>query len=98
MSWRVLGATTTSLWRICLPAMGNLELANVPTNPCYHHIDAVYDCSIYYQLSNPFGLCPGQQATTCSASSARIYKTSPDHGNYHSPLDGHCYKDAEAGD
>ena len=42
-------------------AMGYLELANVPTNPCYHHIDAAYDCSMYYQLSNPFCLCPGQQ-------------------------------------
>ena len=73
MSWRVLGVTTTSLWRICLPAMRNFELANAPTNPCYHHIDAVYDCSMYYQLSNPFCLCPGQQATICSTSSTRMY-------------------------
>ena len=29
-----------SLWGILLLAMGNLELANAPTNPCYHHIDA----------------------------------------------------------
>ena len=29
-----------SLWGILLLAMGNLELANGPTNPCYHHIDA----------------------------------------------------------
>ena len=29
--------------------MGNLELANAPANPCYHHIDAAYDCSMYYQ-------------------------------------------------
>ena len=99
-SWRVLRVATISLWGILLLVRGNLELVTSPPphNPCYHHIDAVYDCSIYYQLSNPFCLCPGQQATTCSASSARIYKTSPDHGNYHSPLDGHCYKDAEAGD
>ena len=58
MSWGVLGVATISLWGILL-VMGNLELANVPTNPCYHHIDAAYDCSMYYQLSNLFGLCPG---------------------------------------
>ena len=27
---------------------------NAPTNPYYHHIDAAYDCLIYYQLFNPF--------------------------------------------
>ena len=45
---------------------------NAPTIPCYHHTDAVYDCSMYYQLSSLFFLCPGQQATTCSASSTKI--------------------------
>ena len=89
MSWRVLKVATISLWGILLLAKGNLELANASTNPCYHHIDAAYDCSMYYQLSNLFCLCPGQQATTCSASSTRIYKTTPDHRKYHSPLDGH---------
>ena len=69
------------------PAMGNLELANAPTNPCYHHIDASYDCSMYYQLSNPFCVYPGQQATTYSASSTKIYKTTANHGKHHSPLD-----------
>ena len=43
-----------------------------PKIPDYHHIDAAYDCSMYYQLSNLFCLCPGQQATTCSASSTKI--------------------------
>ena len=33
---------------------GNLELANTPTNPCYHSIDTAYDCSMYYKLFNPF--------------------------------------------
>ena len=42
--------------------MGNLELANAFTNSCYHHIDAAYDCTMYNQVSNPFCLCPGQQA------------------------------------
>ena len=93
-SWRVLGVTTISLWKILLMARGNLELANAPTNPYYHHIDAAYDCPMYYQLSNPFCLCPGQQAKTCSASSTRIYKTTPNHRKYHSPLDGHHYKEA----
>ena len=96
MSWRVLGVATISLWGILLLAMGNLELANALANPCYHHIDAAYDCSMYYQLSNPFCLCPGQQATACSASSTRIYKTIGDHRKYHLPLDGYQYKDSEA--
>ena len=54
MSWRVLGVPTISLWGILFLARGNLELTNAPTNPCYHHIDAAYDCSMYYQLSNHF--------------------------------------------
>ena len=45
----------------------------------YHHIDAAYDCSMYYQLSNLFCLCPGQQATTCSASSTSMYKITAGH-------------------
>ena len=93
MSWRVLGVATISLG-ILLLAIGNLELANAPTNPCHHHIDAA--CSVYYQLFNLFCLCPGQQATTCSASSTKIQSTTADHGKYHSPLDGHHYKDSEA--
>ena len=79
-----------------LLVIGNLELANAPNNPCYHHIDAAHDCSMYYQLSNLFSLCPGQQATTCSASSTKTYQTTPDHEKYHSPLDGHRYQDSEA--
>ena len=46
------------------PGDGNLELTNAPTSACYHHIDAANDCSMYYQLSNRFCFCPGQQATT----------------------------------
>ena len=86
---------TISLWGILLLAMGNLALANARTNPCYHRIDAAYDCSMSYQLFNPFCLCPGQQATKCSASTIRIYETTPNHEKYHSPLDGHRYKDSE---
>ena len=86
---------TISLWGILL-ARGELELADAPASPCHHYIDAAYDCPMYHQLSNPFGVCPGQEATTCSASSTRIYKTTADHRKYHSPLDGHRYKDSEA--
>ena len=89
MSWRVLGEATISLG-ILLLAIGNLELPNAPANPCYHHTDAAYDCSMYYQLCNPVCLCPGQQATTCSASLTRIYKTTADHRKHHSLLEGHC--------
>ena len=32
----------------------------------------------------------------CSAGATRIYKTTPNHGKYHSPLDGHHCKDSEA--
>ena len=91
MSWRVLGVATISLG-IFLLEIGNLELANAPANPCYHYTDVAYDCSMYYQFSNPFCLCPGQQATICSASLTRIYKITSDDRKYHSPLDGHCYK------
>ena len=62
-SWRVLGVATISFQGILLPARGDLELTSVPTNPCHHHIDVACDCSMYYQLSNPFHLCPGQLAT-----------------------------------
>ena len=92
MSWRILRVATISLLGILLLARGDLELANALTNPCYHHIDAAYDCSMYYQFSNPFCLCPGQQATICSASLTRIYKITSDDRKYHSPLDGHGYK------
>ena len=58
MSWRVLGVATISLWGILLLARRNLELANAPINPCYHYIDAAYDCSMYDQLANPFFSLP----------------------------------------
>ena len=86
---------TISLLGILPLAMGNLELANSSTNPCYHHIDAAYDCSMYYQLSNLFCLCPGQQATICSASSTRTYKTTANQRKYRSLFDRHSYKDSE---
>ena len=95
MSWRVLLVATISLWGILL-VMGNLELANAPTSLCHHHVDAACDASRYYQSSNPSGLCPGQQATTCSASSTKIYSSTADHRKYHTLLDGHRYKDSEA--
>ena len=38
MSWRVLGVATISPWGILLLVREDLELANAPTNPCYHHL------------------------------------------------------------
>ena len=64
-NWRVLRVATISFCGILLLVKGDLELANAPPNPCYHHIDIAYDWSMYYQLSNSFFLCPGQQTTTC---------------------------------
>ena len=64
MNWRVLGVATGYLWGILLLMRGHLELPNAPTNPCYHHIDAAYDCSMYFQLSNLLCLSPRQQDTT----------------------------------
>ena len=55
--------------------MGNLESANAPTNPCYHHIDAAYDCSMYYQLSNPVCLCPGQHEVTVQQGYIKLQST-----------------------
>ena len=52
MNWKVLGVATVSLWGILLQMRGDLELAKAPTNPCYHHIDAAYYCSIYYRLTH----------------------------------------------
>ena len=95
MSWRVLEVATISLWRILL-VTGNLELADAPTSLFHHQIDVAYDCSMYYQVSNLSCLCPGQQATTYSASSTRIYKTTANHRKYHSPLDVYHFKDSEA--
>ena len=57
-SWRVLRVATISLWGILLMVRGDFELANAPTQAYYHRIDAAYDCSVYYQLSNPFCLYP----------------------------------------
>ena len=32
----------------------NLEVANAPNNPCYHHIDAAYDCSMFMNCLTHF--------------------------------------------
>ena len=56
-----MGVATISLWGILLLARGNLELAKAPTNPCYDHIDAAYDCSMYCQSSKLFCLFPGNK-------------------------------------
>ena len=60
MSWRVLEVAT--IW--------NLELAYPPTSPCYHHIDAAYDCSML--LSNLFCVCPSQQVEKGMATHSNV--------------------------
>ena len=94
-SWRVLWVATISLCGILLLAKGNLELSNAPTNPCYHHIDAAYDCSMYCQLSNPFVSAQVNKLQHAVPVQQR-YKTTAGLEKYHSPLDGHLYKDSEA--
>ena len=54
---------TISLWGILLLKMGNLELTNAPTNPCYHHIDAAYDCSMASLVAQTVKRMPAMQET-----------------------------------
>ena len=79
------------------PGNGNWELANAPTSPCYTILMLlmIVPCIINYltcfvsaQVSQLQHVVPVQQR----------YKTTADHGKYHSPLDGHCYEDSEAWD
>ena len=69
---------------------------NAPTNPYYHHIDAVYDCPIYYQLFNPFVSAQVNKLKHAVPVQHGYRKVHPNHRKYHSPLDGHHYKDSEA--
>ena len=39
-------------------AMGNLELANTPTSPCNHHIDAAYTCIAAAAAAKSLQSCP----------------------------------------
>ena len=95
MSWGVLRVATIFLWVILL-VMGIWSWLMPLLILVITIIDASYGFSMYYQLSNPVCLCPGQYATTCSASSIRIYKTTANHGKCPSPLDGQYYNDSEA--
>ena len=96
MSWRVLRVAIVS-WRDPSPGERDVELTNVPITSCYHHILILFMIVLcIINCLTHFFLSPGQQATKCSASSTRIYKTTPDHRKYHSPLDSYCYKDSEA--
>ena len=47
-SLRVLRVATIVHWGTLFLVRGNLELANVPNNPFYHHIDVAYYGSMYY--------------------------------------------------
>ena len=79
------------------PGNGNLELANAPTSPCctilmlLMIVPCIIDCLtcfVFAQVNKLQHAVPVQQR----------YKTTANHGKYHSPLDGHCYKDSEAWD
>ena len=75
------------------PGDVNLELANAPTRyailmllmiaPC---IINSLTCFVSDQINKLQLAVPVQQR----------YKTTANHGKYHSPLDGHRYKDSEA--
>ena len=79
------------------PGNVNLELANAPTSPCYTILMLLMiipciinclTCFVSAQVNKLQHAVPVQQR----------YKTTANHGNYHSPLDGHHYKDSEAWD
>ena len=79
------------------PGDVNLELANAPTSPCYAILMLLMiapciinclTCFVPDQVNKLQYAVPVQQR----------YKTTADHGKYHTPLDGHCYKDSEAWD
>ena len=57
--------------------------------------DTQYTCEPLGDLRYLFRTT-SQPATTCSASSTRIYKTTANHGKYYSSLIEHRYKDSEA--
>ena len=56
-----------------------------------------YHCSMYYQLSNLFVSAQVNKLQHAVPVQQR-YKTTADHGKYHSLLDGHHYEDSEAWD
>ena len=87
MSWRGLGVATISLWEILLLARGNLVVANAPTSPCYTILMLLVivpcvinclTCFVSAQVNKLQHAVPVQQR----------YKTTADHGKYHTPLDG----------
>ena len=63
-----------------------------PTNPCYHHIDTVHDCSMYCLTHFVSAQVKLQNAMLVQQGciNIQLLKIS------HSPLDGHHYKDSEA--
>ena len=62
-----------------------MKLANAPISPCYAILMLLMIAPCIINCLTNF-VCPGQQATTCSANSTRIYKTIANHGKYHSLL------------
>ena len=79
------------------PGNVNLKLANAPTSPCYNILMMLMiipctvnclTCFVSAQVNKLQHAVPVQQR----------YKTTAEHGKYHTPLYGHCYKDSEAWD
>ena len=79
------------------PGNVNLKLANAPTSLCYVILMMlmIIPCTVNYltcfvsaQVNKVQHAVPVQQR----------YKTTADHKKYHTPLDGHRYKDSEAWD
>ena len=77
------------------PGDVSLNLANAPTRPCYAilvmlmivpYIINCLTCFVSAQVNKLQHAVPVQQR----------YKTTADHGKYHTPLDGHRYEDSEA--
>ena len=77
------------------PGDVNLKMTNAPTSPCYAILMMLMiipctvnclTCFVSAQVNQLQNAVPVQQ----------IYKTTADHRKYHTPLDGHCYKDSEA--
>ena len=77
------------------PGDVNLKMTNAPTSPCYAILMTLMiipctvnclTCFVSAQVNKLQHTVPVPQR----------YKTPADHGKYHTPLDGHRYKDSEA--
>ena len=77
------------------PGDANLKLTNAPTSPCYATMMMlmIIPCTVNYLIC--FVSAQVNQLQHAVPAQER-YKTTADHEKYHTPLDGHRYKDSEA--